>query len=82
MPGVGEQAPGAGAAIVATDVTGIGMCGHCGRPLDAARPRRGLPRRFCCPAHREAARLRRERGLAEDYPMRDTRRQGRRRLGA
>ena len=56
-------------------------CAHCGCPCLPAPDRRGLRRRFCRPAHREAVRLRRERGLPEDYPQRPNR-QGRRRLGA
>lgn len=65
-------------AVVAADAI---RCAHCGVPLPAATDRRGLRRRFCGPAHREAARLRRERGLPEDYPLQPNR-HGRRRLGA
>ena len=64
-------------AVVAADGE---QCAHCGAKLPITADRRGLRRRFCCHAHREAARLRRERGLPEDYPVQSNR-HGRRRLG-
>jgi hypothetical protein len=65
-------------AVVAPDAL---RCAHCGRPLPAATDGRGRRPRFCSPAHREAARLRRERGLPESYPLQPNR-HGRRRLEA
>ena len=73
-----QETPVPAPGVVAAD--GI-RCAHCGRPIQAARDRRGLRRRFCCPAHREAARLRRERGLPENHPT-EPNHHGRRRLGA
>jgi hypothetical protein len=71
-------------------------CAHCGRPIpprisdemreQVARvhlvlPAPGRAPRFCSPAHRERARLRRQRGLPEDaYP--EGGRRGRVRLNA
>jgi len=65
-------------SVVAPDAS---RCDHCGGPLPPPADRRGLRRRFCRSAHCEAARLRRERGLPEDYPT-QANRHGRRRLGA
>jgi len=62
--------------VVAADAF---RCAHCGRAMPAPRDRRGLRRRFCCSAHREAARLRRERGLPESFPAQPNR-HGRSRL--
>jgi hypothetical protein len=63
-------------AVVAADEI---RCAHCGGPIEPRPGRRGRPPRFCCPAHKEAARLRRERGLPERYP-RQANHHGRRRL--
>jgi hypothetical protein len=71
-----QETSAGGTAIVAPDAL---RCAHCGRPVDQPSHRRGSPRRFCRPACREAARLRRERGLPEDRP-REPNRHGRRRI--
>lgn len=73
-----QDAPIPAPAVVAPDAL---RCDHCGRAFVPASRRRGSPPRFCCPAHREAARLRRERGLPEDHPV-EPNRHGRRRLAA
>jgi hypothetical protein len=58
--------PPAGAkAVVAPDVS---RCAHCGAELLGEERTGGRRRRFCSPAHREAARLRRAQGLDEDAP--------------
>jgi hypothetical protein len=59
------RAPDAVPAVVAPDAL---ICAHCGRSFAPPERRRGSPPRFCHPAHREAARLRRERGVPEDRP--------------
>jgi hypothetical protein len=63
-------------AVVAPDAL---RCEHCGSAFVAPARRRGSPPRFCCPAHREAARLRRERGVPESHPP-EANRHGRRPL--
>ncbi|MGH7869795.1 MAG: hypothetical protein ACREP9_19725 [Candidatus Dormibacteraceae bacterium] len=64
------------AAIVAPDEF---ECRHCGVRLTPSKPGQPGPRaRFCSPACREAARLRREQGLLESTPR--VRPGGRRRL--
>jgi hypothetical protein len=66
--------------IVAADVCLKPRCNHCGGDLLTPQRPGGPPRRFCCPAHREAARLRRERGLPQGFG-RVPNHHGRRRLG-
>jgi hypothetical protein len=64
--------------VVAPDAL---RCAHCGSPLRPRPRRRGSRQRFCRASCREAARLRRERGLSEDRPS-ELNRHGRRRLDA
>jgi hypothetical protein len=73
-----RPAPGVATAAVAADAL---TCAHCLRSFSPTPRRRGSPQRFCKPKCREAARLRRERGLPEDRPI-EPNRHGRRRLGA
>ena len=58
------------APILEADASSSGRCAHCGRLLDPTLGRHGSRRRFCRPACREAARLRREQGLPEDHANR------------
>lgn len=67
------QTPTPAEAIVVTDDMTQTTCATCGTALPARNPGPGRPRRFCSGACREAARLRRGRGLAEDWPVRGPR---------
>jgi hypothetical protein len=71
-----DSASGGVPAVVAPDAL---TCAHCGQRFTPSERRRGSPPRFCRPAHREAARLRRERGVPEDRPA-ESNHHGRRRL--
>jgi hypothetical protein len=76
MLGAADPLSSTAAAVVAPDAL---RCDHCGRPFAPPARRRGSPPRFCSPTHREAARLRRERGLPESHPP-EANHHGRRRL--
>jgi hypothetical protein len=73
-----EPTPGSPAAVAGVVAPDVIRCAHCGAPIPLEGRRRGRPSRFCRPAHREAARLRREQGLDENAPK--ARPGGRRRL--
>ena len=67
-------------AIVPPDETRERCCAQCSRPLPPQPANAGRPRRFCGALCREAARLRRVRGVPEDLP-RQPNHHGRRGLG-
>lgn len=67
--------PESGEAVVAPTT----FCAVCG--AEVPRPKRGRQGRYCSPAHRAAAALRRQRGLPENFPLVEANTHGRRRLG-